>query len=163
MRASGAGEADRCEREAAPPSLPGVEAVADAPHGLDRAGLLRVVLHLRAEALDGHVDEPGVAEVVVVPDALQQELASEDLARAPGELEQQPELRGAQAQLLAAALGDEGAGVDLEIAANEDGLLVIDGRRSPDGRPSAGDRKSTRLNSSHITTSYAVFCLKKKK
>src|SRR5437773_9064914 len=26
----------------------------------------------------------------------------------------------------------------------------------------ARDRKSTRLNSSHITTSYAVFCLKKK-
>src|SRR5437667_2185587 len=25
-----------------------------------------------------------------------------------------------------------------------------------------GDRKSTRLNSSHITISYAVFCLKKK-
>src|SRR5437773_3062738 len=30
-------------------------------------------------------------------------------------------------------------------------------------RPRAGDRKSTRLNSSHITISYAVFCLKKKK
>src|SRR5207248_11361945 len=27
----------------------------------------------------------------------------------------------------------------------------------------AGDRKSTRLNSSHRTISYAVFCLKKKK
>src|SRR6516225_11379901 len=27
----------------------------------------------------------------------------------------------------------------------------------------AGDRKSTRLNSSHMSTSYAVFCLKKKK
>src|SRR5690606_40093387 len=27
----------------------------------------------------------------------------------------------------------------------------------------AGDRKSTRLNSSHVKTSYAVFCLKKKK
>src|SRR5437773_9226640 len=27
----------------------------------------------------------------------------------------------------------------------------------------SGDRKSTRLNSSHITISYAVFCLKKKK
>src|SRR5437867_7045171 len=27
----------------------------------------------------------------------------------------------------------------------------------------AGDRKSTRLNSSHRTNSYAVFCLKKKK
>src|SRR3954464_16101921 len=28
---------------------------------------------------------------------------------------------------------------------------------------SAGDRKSTRLNSSHTIISYAVFCLKKKK
>ena len=26
-----------------------------------------------------------------------------------------------------------------------------------------GDRKSTRLNSSHVVISYAVFCLKKKK
>src|SRR5690606_41864993 len=36
----------------------------------------------------------------------------------------------------------------------------------PDGRPAAvrvagGDRKSTRLNSSHVKISYAVFCLKK--
>src|SRR5471032_1785445 len=31
------------------------------------------------------------------------------------------------------------------------------------GRRSNPDRKSTRLNSSHITISYAVFCLKKKK
>src|SRR5437773_8548315 len=30
-------------------------------------------------------------------------------------------------------------------------------------RSGDGDRKSTRLNSSHITISYAVFCLKKKK
>src|SRR5437667_5606812 len=30
-------------------------------------------------------------------------------------------------------------------------------------RPRSTDRKSTRLNSSHITISYAVFCLKKKK
>src|SRR2546429_5300443 len=29
--------------------------------------------------------------------------------------------------------------------------------------PNAGDRKSTRLNSSHGYISYAVFCLKKKK
>src|SRR2546426_7473921 len=34
-------------------------------------------------------------------------------------------------------------------------------RRLP--RPSAKDRKSTRLNSSHLVISYAVFCLKKKK
>src|SRR5437588_10698933 len=30
-------------------------------------------------------------------------------------------------------------------------------------RPTAPDRKSTRLNSSHTVISYAVFCLKKKK
>src|SRR2546426_9637605 len=29
--------------------------------------------------------------------------------------------------------------------------------------PDNGDRKSTRLNSSHLVISYAVFCLKKKK
>src|SRR5205807_10370793 len=31
------------------------------------------------------------------------------------------------------------------------------------GEPQAEDRKSTRLNSSHLVISYAVFCLKKKK
>src|SRR5207253_5450334 len=35
--------------------------------------------------------------------------------------------------------------------------LLIAGRLRP------GDRKSTRLNSSHVAISYAVFCLKKKK
>src|SRR5690349_22516574 len=30
-------------------------------------------------------------------------------------------------------------------------------------RDALGDRKSTRLNSSHVEISYAVFCLKKKK
>src|SRR5215510_15802594 len=34
---------------------------------------------------------------------------------------------------------------------------------STPGRPSSADRKSTRLNSSHVAISYAVFCLKKKK
>src|SRR5690606_40124067 len=49
------------------------------------------------------------------------------------------------------------------------------GQEAPGGRPRprlqmdpdhlallAGDRKSTRLNSSHVKISYAVFCLKKK-
>src|SRR6266851_8927039 len=35
--------------------------------------------------------------------------------------------------------------------------------RRPRTRGTCPDRKSTRLNSSHITISYAVFCLKKKK
>src|SRR5690349_23859539 len=36
-------------------------------------------------------------------------------------------------------------------------------RRCEAAHSSAGDRKSTRLNSSHVEISYAVFCLKKKK
>src|SRR2546426_3921574 len=46
----------------------------------------------------------------------------------------------------------------------------VDGIRSRDtavgqapGAKRDGDRKSTRLNSSHLVISYAVFCLKKKK
>src|SRR5215475_15731203 len=34
---------------------------------------------------------------------------------------------------------------------------------APAGSPGRTDRKSTRLNSSHVKISYAVFCLKKKK
>src|SRR5690349_22101636 len=33
---------------------------------------------------------------------------------------------------------------------------------NPDDQRGFGDRKSTRLNSSHVEISYAVFCLKKK-
>src|SRR6266571_3945164 len=36
-------------------------------------------------------------------------------------------------------------------------------RRLAGGGRDPGDRKSTRLNSSHMSISYAVFCLKKKK
>src|SRR5437773_6933343 len=41
-------------------------------------------------------------------------------------------------------------------------LELIEGGLDGPSRPPS-DRKSTRLNSSHITISYAVFCLKKKK
>src|SRR5690242_9940631 len=40
-------------------------------------------------------------------------------------------------------------------------LPIIEEKVSPIGDPQ--DRKSTRLNSSHMSISYAVFCLKKKK
>src|SRR5699024_11876058 len=36
-------------------------------------------------------------------------------------------------------------------------------RKRVSGPPQNRDRKSTRLNSSHVSISYAVFCLKKKK
>src|SRR3712207_7124866 len=52
------------------------------------------------------------------------------------------------------AVTEAGGGPALE------GGLVL-GRPHPG--PAVGDRKSTRLNSSHANISYAVFCLKKKK
>src|SRR5690349_25082020 len=41
------------------------------------------------------------------------------------------------------------------------GTAPLDASRVVDNDPT--DRKSTRLNSSHVEISYAVFCLKKKK
>src|SRR5438874_9016702 len=44
------------------------------------------------------------------------------------------------------------------------GIVTISvGHCHPDVVGAAQDRKSTRLNSSHVEISYAVFCLKKKK
>src|SRR3712207_8551939 len=42
-------------------------------------------------------------------------------------------------------------------------LAGFTGPQADDLRKAIGDRKSTRLNSSHANISYAVFCLKKKK
>src|SRR3989475_9035381 len=60
------------------------------------------------------------------------------------------------------AFGPEDAG-----GAFQGGAGGIDRSRPDDGDPGhacgQGDRKSTRLNSSHSQISYAVFCLKKKK
>src|SRR5699024_12500890 len=42
-------------------------------------------------------------------------------------------------------------------------LYIDDGRPLPQLFHKTIDRKSTRLNSSHVSISYAVFCLKKKK
>src|SRR5258705_10298036 len=47
------------------------------------------------------------------------------------------------------------------VPAGHDGEIHDDGRGQP--RAERRDRKSTRLNSSHLGISYAVFCLKKKK
>src|SRR5690606_41765469 len=41
-------------------------------------------------------------------------------------------------------------------------LLLLAGCRRAARHLGQGDRKSTRLNSSHVKSSYAVFCLKKK-
>src|SRR5437773_7634230 len=41
--------------------------------------------------------------------------------------------------------------------------VLVEQRAGPSPMCRSSDRKSTRLNSGHITISYAVFCLKKKK
>src|SRR5688500_20049611 len=51
-----------------------------------------------------------------------------------------------------------------QIAIKGDSLLIIEQMRGNYKVKNEGqDRKSTRLNSSHLVISYAVFCLKKKK
>src|SRR5438270_6049474 len=56
---------------------------------------------------------------------------------------------------------EDGDGVVLEEA--DVRLRHCHRRRHTGGGAAEGDRKSTRLNSSHSQISYAVFCLKKKK
>src|SRR3712207_8031288 len=45
----------------------------------------------------------------------------------------------------------------------DDSTRAVLMRKAQSSRNPGGDRKSTRLNSSHANISYAVFCLKKKK
>src|SRR5256885_12887740 len=52
----------------------------------------------------------------------------------------------------------------LEARQQPDGSVTLPPALTPYfGADRFGDRKSTRLNSSHLVISYAVFCLKKKK
>src|SRR5256885_5160874 len=50
-----------------------------------------------------------------------------------------------------------------ELAGREANAGVMRSGPTGMGRTKSRDRKSTRLNSSHLVISYAVFCLKKKK
>src|SRR3989442_9621506 len=54
-----------------------------------------------------------------------------------------------------------GSGAQLDRALSHPERLGGPGAARP--AQGSGDRKSTRLNSSHVRISYAVFCLKKKK
>src|SRR5690625_7129312 len=56
-----------------------------------------------------------------------------------------------------------GPDVDIEQDAYIYPGTTITGNSSIKSDTVIGDRKSTRLNSSHVAISYAVFCLKKKK
>src|SRR5689334_23385831 len=65
-------------------------------------------------------------------------------------------------------LGGDLEQLGLRVPASRDELHVVDQQEVHAGvsmaeRLDLADRKSTRLNSSHSSISYAVFCLKKKK
>src|SRR3712207_8683588 len=73
------------------------------------------------------------------------------------------DLTEVDAGLHAVAQRLQAAGGVLAVQSEVEGEVVA-GARADDqkGHPVLGDRKSTRLNSSHANISYAVFCLKKK-
>src|SRR5690606_40795180 len=52
---------------------------------------------------------------------------------------------------------------DVTFGAGSSGLVTGPWLKAEGSAQHTGDRKSTRLNSSHVKISYAVFCLKKKK
>src|SRR5947199_3153287 len=54
-------------------------------------------------------------------------------------------------------------GANLGVDAIQEFSVITNNPSAEYGRRIVGDRKSTRLNSSHLGISYAVFCLKKKK
>src|SRR5690606_10771032 len=54
------------------------------------------------------------------------------------------------------------SGTALPLRRPRPGVDGVDGRRAHRAHTAGRDRKSTRLNSSHVKISYAVFCLKKK-
>src|SRR2546430_7939360 len=63
----------------------------------------------------------------------------------------------------AAAPGDPDGRCAIGLPRGHGGLGGHEGGDGPELGARRGDRKSTRLNSSHSQISYAVFCLKKKK
>src|SRR3712207_8632393 len=73
-----------------------------------------------------------------------------EAARADAELRSGLRAVAARARVPRGDIGEEDADIETEIGGEDEDK-------------SEGDRKSTRLNSSHANISYAVFCLKKKK
>src|SRR6266498_5234608 len=107
---------------------------------------------LRASVKEGdphHIGEQ-VARGHLVPDRIVAQVMAEHLG--DGFILDGYPRNVRQATELDRVLGDGGRRVQLVVE------LIV-----PDEVASARDRKSTRLNSSHVRISYAVFCLKKKK
>ena len=105
-----------------------LQSVTEATDGDHVARVGGIDLDLGAQPADVDVDEAAVAEVVVLPDAVEQLLAAEHLAAVEGQLAEQPELGLGQVDLVAglehlALLGDQ-----LEVAEHEPLVAHLTGR-----------------------------------
>src|SRR5688500_19623193 len=78
----------------------------------------------------------------------------------PPDLRSFPTRRSSDLPAVMERVASDLARIGVELLAVEVRDLMVPGELK---RVFAGDRKSTRLNSSHLVISYAVFCLKKKK
>ena len=117
-------------RSQAPPHLLD-EAVADAAHGEEELGLLRVALELLAQVPDVDVDGARVAVLGVAPDVLEQRLAGEHPAGRAGERAEDLELDVGDPDLLAGQ-GDEAAvEVDRQVAVDDRAGCRAARRRRP--------------------------------
>src|SRR5215510_15546465 len=105
---------------------------------------------------------PGVSPL----DYAQQVKAEQDRATMIGLTSNDPAIRTQSKLAIGVPLSQEemgqavGAGRELVRQAGPGSQVQY---KLPGGAVTVGDRKSTRLNSSHVAISYAVFCLKKKK
>src|SRR6266508_5781247 len=89
-----------------------LEAISEPTHGDDVTRVGRVGFDLGAQAADVDIDEAAVAEVVVLPHAVEQFFPAEHLAPVQGELAEQAELGFREVYFFAALehlalLGDE--------------------------------------------------------
>src|SRR5829696_3563502 len=97
------------------------------PHTTDRGDVGRRMgglAELVPQALHRHVDEAGVAEVVVAPDPLEEHLPGQDAGPIADELDEQPELRRRQEQLLVGPERPPGRHVDAQVATDEEVVVA---------------------------------------
>src|SRR5690554_7814447 len=119
--------------------------------GFDQKGACRIIaVVLEGWQISGHAQIRGLQDQITA-----------DLAHAGGTQVAQHQPQALHGQLGIAAAAEDQVALKLAIA---DGAGTVEiGLPLVIGAEQLKDRKSTRLNSSHVRISYAVFCLKKKK
>src|SRR5271170_5058813 len=70
-----------------------LKTITRAAHGLEVAWALRIGFDFLTDTPHIHIDRPGGHEASIAPDRIQQVVATENPARMPGKIVQQPKLR----------------------------------------------------------------------